>query len=124
MGYAFGLQAGQPAYQGMEHFIFSDNLILETPSNTVHIEKMDIERVKEIKQTSPTDIYMCGGGMLAGWLLDNNQIDQIKVKINPIVLGKGTKLFENLSQTIKLKLTDQEVFDDGMVILTYDVLRQ
>ena len=123
MGYSFGLKPGQPAYQGMEHFIFSDTLVFDNPADTVHVRKVKLDNIKEIKETSPTDIYMCGGGKFAEWLLNNDQIDQIKVKVNPIVLGKGTHLFGTLANITRLKLVDSESFDDGMVILTYDVLK-
>lgn len=32
--------------------------------------------------------------MLAGWLFENEKIDILKVKLNPIILGKGVRLLE------------------------------
>lgn len=119
IGYAYGLKPGQAAYQGMEHHIFSDNLVFESSDDNVHVEKVDLNRIKELKENSPTDIYLCGGGMFAEWLLKHNQVDCLKVKLNPITLGKGTKLFGDSSGTAKWELTDSEVYEDGMVILSY-----
>lgn len=65
MRYAFGLKSGQPAYDGMEHFIFSEKLILERPSPNVHVVSLSIEKLNEIREHSPSDIYMCGGGIFA-----------------------------------------------------------
>ncbi|NNE77495.1 MAG: dihydrofolate reductase [Pricia sp.] len=118
-GYQYGLVPGQPAYPHMEHFIFSDTLKIKKLAETVHIEKLSIDRVKEIKQTSKTDIYLCGGGEFAGWLLDNGLIDQLKIKLNPIILGNGIKIFGNSSTQATWNMIKKESFDDGLQILTY-----
>ena len=120
-GYKFGLPPGQPAYPHMEHYIFSNNMTLSDLSDTVHIEELDIDKIKELKEKATTDIYLCGGGQFAGWLLENNLIDQIKLKLNPIVLGKGVRLFGDTESFSKLKLTEKETFKDGLQILSYEV---
>ncbi|MDC6365526.1 MULTISPECIES: dihydrofolate reductase family protein [Flavobacteriaceae] len=120
-GYQYGLEPGQPAYPNMEHHIFSDSLKVDTLSERVHIEKMNIQRVKEIKNNSKSDIYLCGGGQFAGWLLENGLIDQLKLKLNPIILGEGTKLFGSSTAKAHWNLMKKESFDDGLQILTYDI---
>jgi dihydrofolate reductase len=74
-GYQYGLEPGQLAYPHMEHYIFSDSLHLENAHDLLHIEKLNIKRIQEIKERSSTDVYLCGGGQFAGWLLDHGQID-------------------------------------------------
>ena len=120
-GYQFGLESGQPAYPHMEHYIFSETLQIEALAKTVHIEKMSIERIKEIVAASQTDIYLCGGGEFAGWLLDNGVIDQLKLKLNPIVLGDGVPLFGNSKTSLVGKLIEKESFESGLQFLTYDL---
>jgi len=121
-GYSFGLEPGQPAYAGMENFIFSDNLKFDKLSQDVHIKKIEKQEVIKIKEESLTDIYLCGGGKFAGWLLENHLIDQLKIKLNPITLGNGTRLFDINSNNSKWKLVEHEVFEEGMIILTYDLI--
>ncbi len=122
-GYQFGLKPGQPAYPHMQHHIFSESIKIENPAETVHIETRSLERVNEIKESSETDVYLCGGGEFAGWLLDNGLIDQLKLKLNPIILGEGIPLFGNSTQKAKWKLVDTESFPDGLKIITYDIER-
>ncbi len=122
-GYKFGLTPGQPVYPNMKHHIFSNNMILNSLSESIHIEKMHTEKVKEIKEKSEMDIYLCGGGEFAGWLLENNLIDQIKLKLNPIVLGKGIRLFGGKETFVNLNLTDKEFYGDGLQILTYELVK-
>lgn len=118
-GYQYGLPPGQPAYPHMEHFIFSNTMALESLADTVHIEKRNIDRVKEIKTLADTDVYLCGGGQFAGWLLDNRLIDELKIKLNPVVLGDGTRLFGDAKTAVKTILTDQKSYKDGLQILNY-----
>ncbi len=119
-GYQYGLTPGQPAYPHMEHHIFSESMKIEKLADTVHIETRTIDRVKEIQAQSTTDVYLCGGGEFAGWLLDHGLIDQLKLKLNPIILGEGIRLFGQSNTQAKWNLIDKETFDDGLQILTYD----
>lgn len=123
-GFKYGLPPGQPAYPHMEHFIFSDTLVLDNLADNVHIEKVSIERVKEIKAKADTDIYLCGGGEFAGWLLEHELIDQLKVKLNPIILGGGVPIFGKSSSSVRWQLIDSKSFDHGLQIQTYDVIRR
>lgn len=119
-GFQYGLQPGQPAYPNMDHFIFSETLKIENLAETVHIEKVSVDRINEIKTNSKTDIYLCGGGEFAGWLLDNGLIDQIKLKLNPIIIGEGIRLFGSSNTKSNWDLVEQESFEDGLQILTYN----
>jgi dihydrofolate reductase len=86
----------------------------------VHIEPKSIDRIQEIKEAADTDIYLCGGGVFAGWLLDHDLIDQLKLKLNPIILGAGTKLFGSSTKKTKWHLVDSKTFEGGLSILTYE----
>jgi dihydrofolate reductase len=119
-GYAYGLEPGQPAYPHMDHFIFSNSLQLENPHDLIHIEKINIARIEEVKKSASTDIYLCGGGEFAGWLLDHGLIDVLKLKINPIVLGGGIRIFGDSRTSVKLNLIESSVFDHGLHIATYE----
>lgn len=123
-GYRFGAEAGQPspAYPHMKHYIFSNSLSFENQSDQIEIKKISLPEIEHIRKTSPTDIYLCGGGQLAGWLLQNKQIDLLKIKLNPVVLGSGKKLFDGIEAAHHLKLNDSKVYSDGMQVLTYELL--
>lgn len=119
-GYAFGLKPGQPAYPHMQHYIFSTTLAFETQHKQVHVERPNIERIIEIRDNSPSDVYLCGGGEFAGWLLDNKLIDVLKLKINPIILGGGIKIFGDSKSQANFDLTNSERFENGMHIITFE----
>lgn len=118
-GYQWGVQPGQPAYPHMKHYIFSNTLKFDSPHEQVSACSMDAKIIERIKQNSGTDIYLAGGGEFAGWLLQHQQIDTLKVKLNPVLLGAGTKLFGSSTKSVKLIMTDKKVFEDGLQIITY-----
>lgn len=121
-GYKFGLKPGQAAYPHMEHHIFSDRLKLDNADPKVHVHTPRMEIIKELKQAKGTDIYLCGGGVFAGWLLENEMIDMLKIKLNPITLGEGTPLFGDAKKQTKNQLTEVQEFEHGLLILTYKIL--
>lgn len=122
-GYLYGLKPGQLAYPHMEHYIFSDSLHLENTHDQLHIEKLNIERIQEIRERSSTDVYLCGGGQFAGWLLEHGQIDILKLKINPIVLGDGVTLFGDSKTNVNMKLSESALYDNGLQITTYELIK-
>ena len=120
-GYKFGLQPGQLAYPHMEHYIFSNNLKLKNSDDKLHICPMDAQIIESLKNKSDGHIYLCGGGLFAQWVLENEMIDKIKIKLNPFIQGSGVKLFENTRKSYQLELENQQVYEGGMMILTYNV---
>ena len=120
-GYKYGLQPGQPAYKHMMHYIFSNNLELDSLSTKVQVKRLDINEIENLQKQEGTDIYLCGGGQFAGWLLDKKKIDILKLKLNPVILGEGINLFANSSKKHKLKLIHTEEYENGLQIMTYQI---
>ncbi|MFV0390164.1 MAG: dihydrofolate reductase family protein [Pyrinomonadaceae bacterium] len=74
-----------------------------------------------IKKSTQSDIYLCGSGEFAGWQLHNGLIDQLKLKINQIVLGNGIRFFGNSTTKAKWNQKESKTFNEGPKILTYDI---
>ena len=120
-GYKFGLKPGERAYPHMEHFVFSNSLQFRSPENAVKVIKPEIEIMKEIKGKNGTDIYLCGGGQFAGWLLDHGMIDQIIVKLNPIILSEGIQMFGSSKRKVYLELIESKTYSHGLQLIQYHV---
>lgn len=121
-GYKYGLKPGQPAYPHMQHYIFSKTLKFENQSDQLTLCDLDLNIIKGLKKTSKTDIYLCGGGQFAGWLLENELVDVLKLKVNPLILGDGTPLFDASKKTYQLDLAESKAYNDGLTINTYNIL--
>lgn len=120
-GYRFGLQPGQPAYPHMRHYIFSNTLKLLNPDSRVNVCPIVVNAIEELRFQPGTDIYLCGGGQFAGWLLDNNLIDVLKIKLNPLILGSGVRIFGDSQVKLNLSLKETEKFEQGLQIMTFDL---
>lgn len=120
-GYDFGLQPGQPAYPHMQHYIFSNNLELPGSNDQVRVVPPDIEIIKELKAQTGSKIYLCGGGYFAGWLLNHQMIDELKIKLNPIILADGVRLFERSVVSCRLREIEAESYSDGLHFKHYSI---
>lgn len=123
-GYQYGMEPGRPSpvYGSMEHYIFSDTLRFENPDPKVHVVPVQLEEIEKIREQSATAIYLCGGGQLAGWLLDNRKIDILKIKLNPLILGQGVRLFGDSKQQYKTELLNTQLYEGGLHIITYKII--
>jgi dihydrofolate reductase len=120
-GYKYGLKPGQAAYPHMQHYIFSKTLAFGNRDENVVVVDPKLEFIHELKELKGTDIYLCGGGIFSGWLLDNALIDVLKIKLNPVILGGGTRLFGSSTKSVFLDLKESLDFEKGFKILTYNI---
>jgi dihydrofolate reductase len=75
--------------------------------------------VARLKQQSGQDMLLYGSGRLFNQLLDQGLIDDFRLWVFPLVLGRGGRLFKPGNALNKLRLVDTTSFDTGVAILTY-----
>jgi dihydrofolate reductase len=73
--------------------------------------------VRRLKQEDGLDIYLCGGGNLASQLLP--EIDELIIKLYPVVAGEGISVFRDRFDPTTYTLTGTRAFDNGTLLLTY-----
>lgn len=78
-----------------------------------------IDKVDEIKKQNGKDIWLYGGANLIKTFICLGLIDVYKISLHPVVLGKGKPLFEDLKNSIGLKLLNTRIFKSGVIELTY-----
>jgi dihydrofolate reductase len=92
--------------------------ITESPDPAVEIVPGDpLAKIRELKAEDGKDIYLIGGSRLAGTLLP--EIDQLVIKLYPVVAGAGIPLFRADFSPTHFELTGTRVLDSGTVVLTY-----
>jgi dihydrofolate reductase len=77
------------------------------------------EEVARLKRAPGRDLVILGSASLASSLLQANLIDEYRVILQPVVLGRGNPLFPSIDGRIRMKLTNTRVLGTGVVILYY-----
>ncbi len=77
--------------------------------------------ISELKAREGRDIWLCGGGKLASTLVDH--IDELVLKVNPVLAPGGLRLFDESTAPRKLALRSRRAFESGVSWLSFDVQR-
>ncbi len=85
--------------------------------NSVFIKNM--EDIKKLKHSEGPDIQVWGSSELIQLLLKNDLVDVLRLKIHPLILGKGKKLFSDESKAAAFTLTENTVTTKGVILATY-----
>ncbi len=75
--------------------------------------------LQEIKCESHGDIWLVGGGALAGDMLENNLIDEVRLFVIPVLLGEGVPLFSGIKETTQLIPAGMTRYESGVTGLNY-----
>jgi dihydrofolate reductase len=88
------------------------------PDPAVEVVGQDVvDRVRALKAEHGNDLWLAGGGRLAAFLVD--EIDELILKVNPVVLGAGTPLFDGPVGPRPATLTGHKVYPNGVALLRY-----
>jgi dihydrofolate reductase len=75
--------------------------------------------IKKVKKSKGSHIQVWGSSELIQLLLKNDLVDELRLKIYPLTLGKGKKLFAGGSIPAAFKLTESTVTKSGVIIAAY-----
>lgn len=85
--------------------------------NTVFLESL--EDIKQLKISDGADIQVWGSSELIHLLFENSLVDELHLRIFPVVLGKGKKLFNSAAVAAAFTLTEHIVTSKGVIIAHY-----
>ena len=121
--YELTQQPGAPPWPpGWDVYVVSRTLRpAEHPA--VHVVGNEIKSiVSRLRATPGRDIWLFGGGVLAGSLLAMDLVDVVEIAIMPVVLGAGVPFVDPVARRVPLRLTRMQQSSAGIVNLQYDVL--
>ena len=94
----------------------SDPVVKRWKNSNVLTSLADIHKLKNSKGS---DIKVWGSSKLAQLLLANDLIDELLLKIYPVILGKGKKLFDDSAIPAAFTLTESVVTSTGVIFANY-----
>ncbi len=103
-------------------YVFSKSMKKSDPivtgwKNSVVIK--NVADIKKVKSSKGSDIQVWGSSELVQLLLKNDLVDELRLKIHPLTLGKGKKLFDSGTIPAAFKLTESIVTPGGVIIANY-----
>lgn len=120
--YEVGLREGKTSpYPDMRQIVFSRSMTAR-PDPAVELvcdQAKDFVRSLKAEQGGP--IWLCGGSELAATLLAAGLIDQLKIKLNPVLFGAGIPLFAPPIALSQLRHTDTRNYACGITVLSYEL---
>ncbi|MFI6713145.1 dihydrofolate reductase family protein [Nonomuraea sp. NPDC050478] len=99
-------------------YVVSSTLEKADWNNTTVIGGDVAAGLRDLKERLDGDIQMSGSATTVRWLLANGLLDELKLLVHPIVVGRGQRLFED-TPTHPLKLVESQTFQTGVLNLTY-----
>lgn len=88
--------------------------------NNSELIKGDVAKaVKGLKEQDGPEIQVHGSGNLIQMLLKRDLVDELWLKIFPITLGKGKRLFAEGAVPVGFKPLETEVSPSGVIVTTY-----
>jgi len=118
--YEVALQQGiTNPYPTLDQYVFSREMENSQDENITLVSENAIKMVQSLKNKQGKAIWLCGGADLAGQMLEENLIDSLIVKLNPVIFGSGIPLFSGGVQSKDLKLTESKAYKGGHMMLYY-----
>jgi dihydrofolate reductase len=106
-------------FNSMPKYVVSSTLEDPEWNNSTVLKGDLVEAVSKLKQTQDGDIYVHGSAQLVQSLLENDLVDEVRLMVFPVMLGKGKRVFGETSDKKPLRLADSKTVGDGVEILIY-----
>jgi dihydrofolate reductase len=88
--------------------------------NSVLINENVVEEIQMLKEQDGPDLHVHGSGNLIQTLLEHDLIDELWLKIFPLTLGNGKRLFDEGTIPLSFKLQESAISPGGIIIASYE----
>jgi dihydrofolate reductase len=100
-------------------YVFSNTLEEVTWPNSTIVPGDPVAQVRELKEQHGRDLIIYGHGQLGQALLENGVLDELRLWIHPVIVGRGKLLFRP-DATAGLRLVDTETRTNGVIVAVYE----
>ena len=98
-------------------YVLSGTMEKSDWKNSVFLK--DLAGIRKLKNSEGSDIQVWGSSKLVQLLLKNDLVDELRLKIHPLMLGKGKKLFDDGANPAAFTLTESSVTTTGVIMANY-----
>ena len=109
-----------PSVNAATKYVASNTLTSHEWQPSVFLGGDIAEKVRQLKQQPGPDLHVYGSANLLQTLLKNDLVDALWLKIYPITLGTGKRLFADGTIPAAFKATESQVTSTGVIIVNYE----
>lgn len=110
-------EADWPGINRMTKYVASKTLTEHAWQNTVFLK--DVAAIKKVKAESGPDLQVHGSSNLIQTLLQHDLVDELWLKIFPVVLGKGKRLFDTSAIPAAYTLIESKTSPSSVIIASF-----
>ena len=104
-------------------YVVSSTLADPDWNNSTVLKGEPVSEVSRLKQELDGDIVVLASFQIVHTLMEHDLVDELRLKVFPVVLGAGERLFGETSDKKPMRLVDSRTIDDGVAFLTYERAR-
>jgi dihydrofolate reductase len=105
-------------------YVVSSTLVDPDWSNSRVLDGDPADEVAKLKQELDGEILVPASFKLLQTLLEHDLVDELRLKIFPVVLGAGKRLFGETSDKKPMRLVDAQTLGDGVAVLRYEAVAE
>jgi dihydrofolate reductase len=106
-------------FNTMPKYVVSSTLTDPEWTNTTVLRGDVREEAAKVREQHERDVVVHGSAQLVHALVESDLVDELRLMVFPVVLGRGKRVFGERSDKKKLRLADSKVVGDGVAILVY-----
>ena len=108
-----------PSVNAATKYVASNTMTSPTWKPSVFLGGDIAEKIRKLKQQPGPDLHVYGSGNLLQTLFKNDLVDELWLKIYPLTLGNGKRLFADGTIPAAFKVTESKVSPSGIIIVNY-----
>jgi dihydrofolate reductase len=109
--------ASWPGVNEVTKYVMSTTMENSPWENSIFLK--NLEDLQVLKNSEGSDLKVWGSGKLTQFLFQNDLVDELWLKIYPLTLGKGKKLFDNGTIPAALTLMESSITPSGVIFANY-----
>ena len=112
-------ESNWPGINEMTKYVASHSPLTSDWNNTVLLEGDVVEEIQKLKEQDGPDLYVHGSGNLIQTLMKHDLVDEFWLKIFPLTLGSGKRLFAEGTIPASFTLEEAKISPKGVIIANY-----
>ncbi|MCH1912901.1 dihydrofolate reductase family protein [Leptospira noguchii] len=109
-----------PGVMSATKYVVSNTMISSKWQPSVFLGGDIVEKINKLKQQHGPNLHVYGSANLVQTLMKHDLVDEFWLKIYPLTLGSGKRLFVDGTIPAAFKVTDSQISPNGIIIVNYE----